>query len=61
MLADTALHADQLDEKAADEACQAAEEAMKGASGKEDLAAAQAQLTEAAARYRAVQKLKGKR
>ncbi|MCL4792614.1 MAG: F0F1 ATP synthase subunit epsilon [Gammaproteobacteria bacterium] len=61
ILADTALRADQLDEQAADDARRAAEEALKGATGKEDLAHAQEQLVEAAARYRAVQKLKGKR
>ena len=60
VLADTALHAEELDETAAMEARQAAEEAMKGATGK-DLAHAQEQLVEAAARYRATQKLKGKR
>jgi len=61
VLADTALHADQLDEDAARAAREAAEEAMRGAEGKEDLARAQEQLVEAAARYRASQKLKGKR
>ncbi|UCG74080.1 MAG: F0F1 ATP synthase subunit epsilon [Chromatiales bacterium] len=60
VLADTALHAEELDETAAMEARQAAEEAMKGATG-QDLAHAQEQLVEAAARYRAAQKLKGKR
>jgi F-type H+-transporting ATPase subunit epsilon len=61
ILADTALRADQLDEQAADDARRAAEDALKGATGKEDLAHAQGQLVEAAARYRAAQKLKGKR
>ena len=61
VLADTALHAEQLDEDAAMAARQAAEEAMKGATGKEDIEKAQEQLVEAAARYRASQKLKGKR
>lgn len=61
VLADTALRADQLDESAADEARKHAEEALKGASTQEDLAHAQMQLVEAAARYRAAQKLKGKR
>jgi F-type H+-transporting ATPase subunit epsilon len=61
VLADTALHAEQLDEDAARAAREAAEEAMRGAEGKEDLARAQEQLVEAAARYRAAQKLKGKR
>jgi F-type H+-transporting ATPase subunit epsilon len=61
VLADTALHAEQLDEDAAMAAREAAEEAMRGAEGKEDLARAQEQLVEAAARYRAAQKLRGKR
>ena len=61
VLADTALRADQLDEQAADDARRAAEEAVKGATGQEDLAHAQGQLVEAAARYRAAQRLKGKR
>jgi F-type H+-transporting ATPase subunit epsilon len=61
VLADTALRAEQLDESAADEARKVAEEALKGALNKEDLAHAQMQLVEAAARYRAAQKLKGKR
>jgi F-type H+-transporting ATPase subunit epsilon len=61
VLADTALHAEQLDENAAMEARKEAEEAMKGATGKEDIEKAQEQLVEAAARYRAAQKLRGKR
>lgn len=61
ILADTALRADQLDEQAADDARREAEEALKGATHKDDLAHAQAQLVEAAARYRAAQRLKGKR
>lgn len=61
VLADAALREDQLDESAAEEARRRAEEALKGATGQEDLAHAQQQLVEAAARYRAAQKLKGKR
>src|SRR5690606_16252809 len=61
VLADTALRGDQLDEAAALAAKQAAEEALKGVSGETDLARAQAELAEAEARYRAAQKLKGKR
>lgn len=61
VLADTVLRAEQLDESAADAARKAAEEALKGAETKEELAHAQMQLVEAAARYRAVQRLKGKR
>jgi len=61
VLADTALRADQLDEQSADEARRKAEEVLKGAGTREDLAHAQMQLVEASARYRAAQKLKGKR
>ena len=61
ILADSALRADQLDEAATGEARLRAENAMKGAVGKQDLAHAQQQLVEASARYRAAQKLKGKR
>ena len=61
VLADSALHADELDEAAALDAKNKAEEALKGADKKEDLEQAQAQLVEAAARYNAVKKLKGKK
>ncbi len=61
VLADSALHGDQLDEEAADKARQAAEAAMAGATEKSDIAEAQEQLIEARARFRAAQKLKGKR
>jgi F-type H+-transporting ATPase subunit epsilon len=61
VLADTALRGEQLDEAAALAAQQEAEEALKGASGETDLARAQQELEEARARYRAAQKLKGKR
>ena len=61
VLADTALRGDQLDEAAALAAQQQAEEALKGASQETDVARAQAELEEARARYRAAQKLKGKR
>ena len=61
ILADTALRGDQLDEAAALAAQQDAEEALKGASDETDVARAQAELAEARARYRAAQKLKGKR
>ncbi|MEX2126436.1 MAG: F0F1 ATP synthase subunit epsilon [Woeseia sp.] len=61
VLADTALRGEQLDEAAALSAKQHAEEALKGVSDETDLARAQAELAEAAARYRAAQKLKGKR
>ena len=61
VLADTALRGDQLDEAAALAAQQEAEEALKGASEETDVARATAELAEARARYRAAQKLKGKR
>jgi F-type H+-transporting ATPase subunit epsilon len=61
VLADSALHGDQLDEQAALQAHQAAEEALKGATAKEDITHAQLQLVEAAARYQAAQRLKGKK
>lgn len=61
VLADTALRGEQLDEAAALQAQQAAEEALKGASGETDLQRAQLELAEARARYSAAQKLKGKR
>ena len=61
VLADSALHADQLDEDAALAARKAAEEALQGATAKEDIAHAQEQLVEAAARYQAAQRLKGKK
>ena len=61
VLADTALRGDQLDEAAALQAQQEAEEALKGVSEETDLARAQLELAEARARYRAAQKLKGQR
>ncbi len=61
VLADTALRGEQLDEAAALAAQQEAEEALEGASEETDLARAQQELAEARARYRAAQKLKGKR
>ena len=61
ILADSATHSDELDEEAALEAKNLAEQALKGADKKEDLEQAQAQLVEAAARYSAVKKLKGKK
>ena len=61
VLADTALRGDQLDEAAALASQQEAEEALKGASEETDIARAQGELAEARARYRAAQKLKGKR
>ncbi len=61
ILADTALRGDQLDEAAALAAQQEAEQALEGASEETDIARAQLELTEARARYRAAQKLKGNR
>ena len=61
ILADSATHSDELDEEAALQAKTQAEEALKGADKKEDLEQAQAQLVEAAARYSAVKKLKGRK
>jgi F-type H+-transporting ATPase subunit epsilon len=60
VLADTCLHGEALDEASAAEGRRQAEEAMKGAA-KEDLKHAQEQLVEAEARYRAAQRLKGRR
>ncbi len=61
ILADTALRGDQLDEAAALAAQKHAEEALRGAAKETDVARAQAELEEARARYRAAQKLKGKK
>ena len=61
VLADSAMHGDQLDEQAALDAQAVAEEALKGATAREDIEHAQMQLVEAAARYRAAQKLRGRR
>jgi F-type H+-transporting ATPase subunit epsilon len=61
VLADTALRGDQLDEAAALAAEQAAERALEGASRETDVTRALAELEEARARYRAAQKLKGRR
>ena len=61
ILADSATHSEELDEQAALQAKNQAEEALKDADKKEDLEQAQAQLVEAAARYSAVKKLKGRK
>jgi F-type H+-transporting ATPase subunit epsilon len=61
VLADTALRGDQLDEAAALSAKEQAEKALEGVSEETDIIRAQAELAEAEARYRAAQKLKGKR
>ena len=61
ILADSATHSAELDEEAALQAKTQAEEALKDSDKKEDLDQAQAQLVEAAARYSAVKKLKGRK
>ncbi|HZF31539.1 MAG TPA: F0F1 ATP synthase subunit epsilon [Gammaproteobacteria bacterium] len=61
VLADSALHADQLDESEALAARDRARELLVGKGEGVDLAAAQAALVEAEARYRASQQLKGHR
>ena len=61
VLADSALHADQLDEAEALAARERAHEMLEGKHGAIDLARAQAELVEAEARYRAAQQLKGHR
>lgn len=61
VLADSALHGDQLDEDAALEARNRAREVLEGRHTITDLAQAQAELVEAEARYRAAQKLRGRR
>ncbi len=61
VLADSALHANQLDEDVALAARERAREALEGRHGEIDLAQAQAELVEAEARYRAAQKLRGRR
>jgi F-type H+-transporting ATPase subunit epsilon len=58
VLADTALRAKDADEASALRAKQAAEEKLSGAKGEIDLAKAQSELIEAAARLQFVQKLK---
>ncbi len=61
VLADSALRAEQLDEEAALAARERAKEVLEGRHGEIDLEQAQGELIEAEARYRAAQKLKGKR
>ncbi|MCY3731242.1 MAG: F0F1 ATP synthase subunit epsilon [Rhodospirillaceae bacterium] len=61
VLADSALRAEDLDETAALAARQRAVEALEGRHGEIDLEQAQRDLIEAEARYRAAEKLKGKR
>jgi len=61
VLADSALRGEQLDEDAALKAREQAEQALAGATKKADLEHARLQLVEAAARYQAAQKLKGRK
>jgi len=61
VLADSALRAEDLDEAAALEARERARKALEGRAGEVDIEQAQRELVEAEARYRAAQKLKGKR
>ncbi len=61
VLSDTAIRADDLDEAAAIEAKQHAEEAMQSKSSEMDFARASAELAEAAAMVETIKKLKGRR
>lgn len=61
VLADSAARAEDLDEAAALAARERAREALEGGSGEIDLEQAQRELVEAEARYRAAEKLKGRR
>jgi F-type H+-transporting ATPase subunit epsilon len=61
VLADSALRGEQLNEDAALKAREKAEQALAGATKKVDLEHARLQLVEAAARYQAAQKLKGRK
>jgi F-type H+-transporting ATPase subunit epsilon len=61
VLADSALRGDDLNEDAARLAQETAQQRLAGATDQQDLAHARLQLVEAAARYRAVQKLKGRK
>ncbi|MGD8547785.1 MAG: F0F1 ATP synthase subunit epsilon [Thiohalophilus sp.] len=61
VLSDTAVRAHDLDEAAALEAKQAAEQELKDRSGEMELAEAQARLAEAVAQLQTIQKLRKKR
>ncbi|HEX8741204.1 MAG TPA: F0F1 ATP synthase subunit epsilon [Casimicrobiaceae bacterium] len=58
VLADTAIRAKDLDEKAALEAKRAAEEAMQNKTSKEEIARAEAELASALAQLEAIRKLR---
>ncbi|MBH98907.1 MAG: F0F1 ATP synthase subunit epsilon [Rhodospirillaceae bacterium] len=61
VLADSALRAEDLDEDVALEAREKAREALEGKHGEIDIEQAQRDLVEAEARFRAAEKLKGRR
>ncbi len=61
ILSDTAIRADDLDEAAALEAKQRAEDAMQNKNSDMDFAKAQSELIEAAAMVEAIKKIKGRR
>jgi F-type H+-transporting ATPase subunit epsilon len=61
VLADSAMRGSDLDEEAARIAKETAEQRLAGATDQKSLEHARLQLVEAAARYRAVQKLKGRK
>ncbi|MDJ0877128.1 MAG: F0F1 ATP synthase subunit epsilon [Halieaceae bacterium] len=60
ILADTAIRADDVDEAAAEEARQAAEKALAEQTGEFDYGRAAAQLAEAAAQLRTLQKMRNR-
>ncbi len=60
VLADTAIRADDVDEAAAEEARQAAEHALANQTGDFDYGRASAQLAEAAAQLRTLQKMRNR-
>jgi F-type H+-transporting ATPase subunit epsilon len=60
VLADTAIRAKDLDEKAALEAKHAAEEAMQNKTTKEEIATAEAELSTAMAQLQAIRKLRNR-
>ena len=60
VLADTAIRAKDLDEKAALEAKRAAEEAMQNKSSAEEVAKAEAELSSALAQLEAIRKLRNR-
>ena len=60
VLADTAIRAKDLDEKAALEAKRAAEEAMQNKTSKEEIAHAEAELAAAVAQIEAIRKLRNR-